>query len=172
MRLRDLTDVEIMDYLDGNLSRGRKAEFDDILRHSPVSRELLDEYQTMFLALEGDCCPDMSPGFADRVMEALPPAPPQRFGLGFKGNLVVVLASLAFINLVVYFVDMSPLLAFGAKLYGLLPSMDKVMANSGSIIAQLERLDSLLPFVCVATLVGLFYNFLDHILLNPFARRS
>lgn len=172
MRLSDLTDVEIMDYLDGNLSRGRKAEFDRILKHSPVSRDLLDEYQTMFLALEGDCCPEMSAGFADRVMEALPPSPPKRYGLGFKGNLVIVLASLAFINIVVYFVDMRPLLAFGAKLYAMLPSMDKFLANTESIAAHLDKLDTVLPFVCVATLVGLFYNFLDHILLNPFARRS
>lgn len=173
MCLREMTDIEVMEYLDGNLSADKRVEFEARLAYDADARELVDQYQSLYLSLEDECCREYSPEFVDNVMEALPPAPPKRFGLGFKANLAVVVFGLLFVNLLAYLVDIKPVLAALSQIP--LPDLSGVILKIGSLLAplsQLGKLGELAPILCFISLVALTYRMLDRHLLQPKTRRN
>ena len=173
MCLRELTDIEVMEYLDGNLSAERRAEVEARLAYDPDARELMDQYQSLYLSLEDDCCREYSLEFVDRVMEALPPAPPRRFGLGFKANLALVVFGLLFVNLLAYIIDIKPVLATLSQIP--MPDISGLMLKVTTLLAplsELGKLGELAPILCFIILVSLTYRIMDRHLLQPETHRN
>ncbi len=173
MRLKRITDAEFMEYLDGNLTPDETVQFDKLLQDDPADQERMDSYEAIYASLEGCELPELSPQFADKVMAALPPAAPKRVGLGFKGNVAVVVFGLIFVNILAYIVDLRPVIdLIGSLSMPEMPEIGRLIAQYDSVMEQLQRFRTIMPFLGVAAAITLFYTFLENILLHPPAHRG
>ena len=69
--MNKLTDEQIQDYLDGNLSASEKEMVDSILRKSPEQREKLNHYKSLFMSLDDDSGFELSADFAHNVVVSM-----------------------------------------------------------------------------------------------------
>ena len=66
--MNKLTDEQIQDYLDGNLSAAERDAVDSVLRQSPAERDRFNHYKSLFMSLEEDPGFELSPDFAHSVV--------------------------------------------------------------------------------------------------------
>lgn len=109
--MKHLSDNEIQDWLDGNLSRN-KSEIREHLDYCRLCQTQLKEYTLLFGKLEKETIPELSPDFALSVLnriavETEPETEPTRsflpLLLSLSGGLVTLLIT-------VYFVDFTRML--------------------------------------------------------------
>ncbi|MGB2982199.1 MAG: zf-HC2 domain-containing protein, partial [Candidatus Zixiibacteriota bacterium] len=73
MSLKHLTDEEIQNYLDGNLSRDIALLTERHLETCPLCREAVKQYQGVYAGLDKEEGFELSKGFAKSVVKMLPP---------------------------------------------------------------------------------------------------
>lgn len=103
-----LTDHQLQDYLDGNL-----AETDPLAVHlndCPHCQQALVVYRSLYSAIEQTPVPELSPDFAEAVMNRLPqsqsdiePAVSGRFRI--RDSMVMFIAMAAVIATAIYFIN-------------------------------------------------------------------
>lgn len=142
MNQKHLTDEQLQDYLDGNIS-----ESDPIAIHvqnCSRCREALKLYEDLRLGLERETAIELSPGFADAVMDRLPEKLPTtltatsgRFQI--KDSLVLVAAAVALIATGLFFVGSDSLVNLLSE--GIasphLPE-NRLLADLGSFLSNLD----------------------------------
>ncbi len=108
MNERHLTDEQLQAYLDGTLDEA--AEVETHLASCPRCRREVELYRQLYVAIERDDIPDLSPGFVERVMDRLPEstetADTEIIAPGFRirDSLVFIVAIIAMIAGAVYFI--------------------------------------------------------------------
>jgi anti-sigma factor RsiW len=109
MQLKHLTDEEIQDYLDGNLSGEIALSIKGHLEVCQHCREALKQYQSVYVGLEDDKGFELSRGFAKTVVRRLPAEADAKSRFGFLNLLMEILGFVAAIGGTLYFVDLRPL---------------------------------------------------------------
>jgi len=103
-----LTDEQLQAYLDGTL--GDTAEVEAHLASCPRCRREVELYKQLYVTIEQDDIPDLSPDFVDRVMDRLPEneiitdAEDIAGGFRLRDSLVFFVAVIAMIAGAVYFI--------------------------------------------------------------------
>ncbi|MFH2036024.1 MAG: zf-HC2 domain-containing protein [Candidatus Zixiibacteriota bacterium] len=107
--MRHLTDIEIQDYIDGNLP-GMTEKIEEHLHECADCRKTAREYQIIFNQLNADFTPVLAPNFAKAVMERVAPnvVPVKKRDLSFALYLGVSLISLV---VTFYFIGFERLLS-------------------------------------------------------------
>lgn len=129
MAIRHLTDDEIQDHLDGNLTP-KKRFVQDHLKTCEFCRKALAEYKSLYLELKDDKGFKLSRGFAQSVISRIPKAPAAKSRFSYVEALLVILGIIAVGLTALHLVDLRPLVqritAVG------LPQIDLVSALAGS----------------------------------------
>ncbi len=92
--MRHLTDIEIQDFIDGNLP-GRAEKFEEHLHECADCRKSAREYQIIFGQLNADNTPVLAPNFAKAVMSKIAPEPVKKPDLSFALYIGLSLISVA-----------------------------------------------------------------------------
>ncbi len=168
MQLQHLTDEEIQDYLDGNLS-GDVASL--ILQHLEVChrcREAVKQYQSVYIQLEDDKGFQLSKGFARSVVNKLPAEGEAKSYSGIINILLVVLGIVVSLGVTLQYVDLKPL---GKALSDFLPGPELGAGLLDLVEGLLVGLNGNVEFLMVALLIFLLVVGLDRLVFQPKYRR-
>ncbi len=108
MALSRISDEEILEYLDGNLSNGGLRDFLNRLKNCPLAQEKLREYLILYKVLEMEHVHGCSPVLVDSIMRKLPVLeyPKKRFWTSKITAGIIGLVVLVAITH--YFIDLTP----------------------------------------------------------------
>jgi anti-sigma factor RsiW len=163
-----LTDEQLQAYLDGTLADADAVELH--LETCPACRQALEAYRQLYVAIEEEAAPELSPDFVDRVMarltESADTADTEELARGFRirDSLVFVMAVIAMIAGAVYFIN--PVTLFR--------SVDDVaaapsLADNQYLSAFFKGLSGVhldLSIIVFAALTLLGVGLIDHFLAN------
>jgi len=152
-----LNDDQLQDYLDGNFHPDDPVVVH--LEQCPRCREALDVYRNLYEALEKDPVGELSPGFADVVMERLPeirpvaePVSPGRFQI--RDSLAFLIAMAAVLAASIYFIDPGSLLDSFSGWFKTPAADYKLVDEIGTVFSGIDLKPMIIIFVIV-TLGGI-----------------
>ena len=168
MPVTHLTDEEIQDYLDGNLSHQKRIFFEAHLQTCESCQAALKQYQSLYVGLKQDQGFDLPKSFAKSVVAKLPLAEKAKSGFNYSDILLGILAILLTAATASYYLDLGSL---GKRLTNIpLPQFEfgttLVEAAKGLVAA----LNGNLSLLVVGILVLLVTGALDRILFQPLLR--
>ncbi|KPL00578.1 MAG: hypothetical protein AMJ90_08085 [candidate division Zixibacteria bacterium SM23_73_2] len=108
MALRHLTDEQIQDFLDGNLSLTNKSA-QKHLETCELCQEALEEYKKLHLELKKEPGFKLPKRFAADVISKLPQAPKLKSHKNYAEILLVILGILAGLSAILYFINWDPI---------------------------------------------------------------
>jgi anti-sigma factor RsiW len=137
-----LTDEQLQDYLDGNISKSEPIAVH--LENCPGCQQALRLYEGLRLGLEKEMATDLAPDFADAVMDRLPEklptmvtTTPGRFQI--RDSLVFFIAAVALISTGLYFVGADSLLnLFSGGVSSPQISENRLLTDVGSYLSDLN----------------------------------
>lgn len=106
MQLKHLTDEEIQDYLDGNLSEEKRLSIQRHVEACPACQQALGQYENLYVGLQDDREFELSKGFAKSVLKLLPTEPEAESHSSFVNTLLTVLGILIPFGIALYFLDL------------------------------------------------------------------
>jgi len=109
MSLSRISDEEIQEYLDGNLSARELQDFRNRYENCESSQKKLREYTLLYKALKEERVLSCAPNLVDEVMEKLPPVNEHDEIFNLSNLPVAVIGLLITLGITGYFVDFSPL---------------------------------------------------------------
>jgi len=125
MAIRHLTDDEIQDHLDGNLTPKNRFVQDHV-KTCEFCRKALAEYKSLYLELKDDRGFKLSRGFAQGVISKIPKQPAAKSRFSYVQALLVILGIVAVGFTSIYLVDLRPL---GQRITAIgLPQLDLLSA--------------------------------------------
>jgi len=163
MELRHLTDEEIQNYLDGNLSPENKFA-QRHLKRCKLCQKTLKEYKSLYLELKDEKGFRLSRGFASSVISKLPKEPVARSQSKYAEILLVIVGIVAAGFTTLHFVDVKPLVRMITQI--LLPQFEFISASFGSIANLLEGLNINSSLLVFSGLTLLIIRVLDYIILH------
>jgi hypothetical protein len=164
MQLKHLTDEEIQDFLDGNLSREIALVTERHLETCLLCREAVKQYQSVYAGLDRDKGFELSKGFAKSVVKMLPAQRIAKSSFGLLNVCLTVLGVVVAAGVTIRYVDLRPL---GSALSHLLPGPQ---LGSGAVAFVEDLLISLngnLGLLILGVLTLLIIGGLDRFLLQP-----
>ena len=168
MPVTHLTDEEIQDYLDGNLSHQKRIFLEAHLKTCDSCQAALKQYQSLYVGLKQDQVFDLPKSFAKSVIARLPMAEKAKSGFNYSDILLGILAILITAFTSFYYLDLGSL---GKRLTNIpLPHYEigtTLVEAAKGLVAALEGNLSLLV---VGILVLLVTGALDRILFQPLLR--
>jgi predicted anti-sigma-YlaC factor YlaD len=168
MPVTHLTDEEIQEYLDGNLSHQSRVFAEAHLQTCELCQAALKQYQSLYVGLKQDQGFDLSRSFAKSVVAKLPIAQKTKSGFDYSDILLGILAILITAFVSIYYLDLG-LLGKGLTHISL-PHYEfgwSLFEAAKSLVAALQANLSLLV---VGILVLLVTGALDRILFQPLLR--
>jgi hypothetical protein len=169
MLLKHLTDEEIQDYLDGNLSRQKALLVERHLESCPLCQEALKQYQGLYVGLKDDLGFDFSKGFAKSVIKRLPAKGETESHFNYLNIFLTILGIIISVGVTLYYVDLRPLgRAFSHILFPPQEFGSGLVAFIKNLLVGLNGNVGLLIFA-ILTLV--IIGALDHFVFQPKYRR-
>jgi hypothetical protein len=168
MQLEHLTDEEIQDYLDGNLSSETTLQVDEHLQVCRRCRETLKHYQSLYVGLEDDTGFELSKGFAKAVIRRLPAQEEAKSHAGVFNVLLMVLGVAVSLGVTLYLIDLKPL---GKALSDLLPGPELGTGLLDLAEGLLVELNGNVEFLAIALLIFFLVAGLDRLVFQPRYRR-
>jgi len=168
MQLKHLTDLEIQDFLDGNLSREIALVTERHLETCPLCRQAVKQYQSVYAGLDQDKGFELSKGFAKSVVKMLPAQGEAKSPFGLLTVFLMILGAIVAAGVTVRYVDLRPL---GSALSHLLPGP---RLGSGAVAFVEDLLISLngnLGLLILGVLTLVIIGGLDRFLFQPRYRR-
>jgi len=107
--MRHFSDMELQDYLDGNVGVEEK-EFADHLASCRLCRHKLEQYRILYDSLEHDTVPALSPDFAQSVLAKIPDQSFEKSRTSLWQVLIAVGEAICTLGLIIYFVDLKLIL--------------------------------------------------------------
>ena len=169
MQLKHLTDEEIQDYLDGNLSRDIALLTERHLETCPLCREAVKQYQGVYAGLDEDKGFDLSKGFAKSVVKMLPAEEEAKSSLNLLNIFLAILGIIVAAGVTVRYVDLRPL---GSALSHLLPGPQLGSGVVAFVEDLLIGLNGNVGLLIAAVFTFLIIGGLDRFLLQPRYRRA
>jgi hypothetical protein len=168
MQLEHLTDEEIQDYLDGDLSGDMASLAHEHLEVCPQCREALKQYQSMYVGLEDDTGFELSKGFARTVVRRLPAQAEAKSYSRILNVLLVVLGVAVSLGVTLYYIDLRPL---GKTLSNFLPGPELGAGLLDLLEGLLVGLNGNVEFLAIALLIFFLVAGLDRLVFQPRYRR-
>jgi anti-sigma factor RsiW len=168
MQLKHLTDEEIQDYLDGNLSRDIALLTERHLETCPLCREAAKQYQGVYAGLDEDKGFDLSKGFAKSIVSMLPAEGEAKTSPDLLNIFLAVLAAVFAAGVTIYYVDLRPL---GRAFSHILPGPQLGSGVVAFVEEFLIGLNGNLGLLILGVLTLLIIGGLDRLLLQPRYRR-
>lgn len=167
MPVTHLTDDEIQDYLDGNLSRQGRIFLEAHLETCELCQATLKQYQSLYVGLRQDKGFDLPRTFAKSVVAKLPLAQKTESGFNYSDILLGILAILITAFASLYYMDLGSL---GERLTHIpLPhEIGSWLFEAGKNLVA--ALNGNLSLLIVGILVLLVTGALDRILFQPLLR--
>lgn len=168
MPVTHLTDEEIQEYLDGNLSRQKRIFAEAHLKTCELCQVTLKQYQSLYVGLKQDQVFDLPKTFAKSIVAKLPPAEKAKSGFNYSDILLGILATLITAFTTLHFLDLGLL---GKRLtYIPLPQFELIERLFDAAKGLVAALEGNLSLLVVGILVLLVTGALDRILFQPLAR--
>jgi predicted anti-sigma-YlaC factor YlaD len=165
MSLKHLTDEEIQEYLDGNLSPENALSFKTHLEICPLCRESLNQYHNLYADLSTDKGFELSKDFAKSVTSKLPAMANVPSRPNYVNTFVTVLSSIIGMALIFYYVGLKPLSeAISHTLSSQFEFGSILMASMKNLLVSLN---GNISFWVLAGLTFLVIVALDHVLFHP-----
>ena len=168
MQLKHLTDEEIQDFMDGNLSREISLLTERHLETCPLCRDAVKQYQSIYAGLDDDEGFDLSKGFARSVVNTLPEQREAKSPFGLLNIFLTILGVIVAAGVTIRYVDLRPL---GSALSHILPGPQ---LGSG-IVAFVENLliglNGNLGLLILGVLTLVVIGGLDRFFLQPRYKR-
>jgi predicted anti-sigma-YlaC factor YlaD len=168
MPVTHLTDEEIQDYLDGNLSHQSRVFLEAHLKTCESCQVALKQYQSLYVGLKQDQEFDLPRTFAKSVVVRLPMAEKAKSGFNYSDILLGILAILVTAFTTLHFLDLGLL---GRSLsYIPLPQFELIERLFDAAKNLVAALQANLSLLVVGILVLLVTGALDRILFQPLLR--
>jgi predicted anti-sigma-YlaC factor YlaD len=168
MPVTHLTDEEIQDYLDGNLSHQGKVFAKAHLESCESCQATVKQYQTLYVGLKKDQGFDLPRTFAKSVVAKLPLAQKTKSGFNYSDILLGILAILITAFTSIYYLDLGSL---GKSLSQIpLPQFEFASWLFDAAKSLVAALQANLSLLIVGILVLLVTGALDRILFQPLIR--
>jgi hypothetical protein len=168
MQLKHLTDEEIQEYLDGNLSGDVALLIQEHIQACPLCREAVKQYQSVYVGLEDEKGFELPRGFAKSVVNKLPAEAEAKSRFGIINILLVALGVAISLGITLYLIDLKPL---GKALSDFLPGPELGTGLLDLVKGLLVGLNGNVEFLMVALLIFLLVAGLDRLVLQPRYRR-
>jgi hypothetical protein len=168
MQLEHLTDEEIQDYLDGNLSQETTLQVREHLQVCRRCRETLKHYESLYVGLEDDTGFELSKGFAKAVIRRLPAQAEAKTHAGVLNVLLMVLGVAVSLGMTLYFIDLKPL---AQALSDLLPGPELGTGLLDLVEGLLVGLNGNVEFLAIALLIFFLVAGLDRLVFQPKYKR-
>jgi len=168
MSLKHLTDDEIQDYLDGNLSRQDALLIERHLEICPLCQEALTQYQGLYVGLKNDKGFDLSKNFAKSVIKRLPAEGETESHFNYLNIFLTILGIIVTLGVTLSYVDLRPL---GKAFAHVLPGQE--FGSSLLVFAEslLTNLNGNAGFLIIVLLTLLLIAALDRFIIQPKYRR-
>ena len=168
MQLEHLTDEEIQDYLDGNLSQKITLLVRQHLEECNRCRQTLKQYQSVYVGLEDDKKFELPKGFARSVVNQLPVEGEAKSYFSFLNIFLALLGAATFIGVTLYYINLKPL---GKILSHLLPGRELGAGLLDLMKGLLLGMNGNAGFVIIALLTLIFVAGLDRFIFQPKYKR-
>lgn len=168
MPLKHLTDDEIQEYLDGNLSQENALWVKKHLETCPLCQEALQQYQGLYVGLKNDKGFDLSKGFAKSVIKKLPAEGEMESRFNFVNIFLTILGIIISAGVTLYYVDLRPL---GRAFSHILPPHEFGSVLVAVIKNLLIGLNGNVGFLIFALLTLLLVAVLDRLIFQPRYKR-
>ena len=109
MSLKHLSDEEIQEYLDGDLSPENELLFETHLKICPHCQESLKQYQSLYVGLANDEGFDLPKSFAKSVISRLPEEAKVKSRFNYASIFLTILGIIIAVGITFYYVDLKPL---------------------------------------------------------------
>lgn len=166
--MKHLTDEEIQNYLDGNLSREIAILTKRHLESCPLCREAVKQYQGVYAGLDKEEGFELSKGFAKSVVKMLPPQGETKSPFDLLNIFLTILGIVVGAGVTVYYVDLRPL---GRAFSHVLPGPELGSGVVAFVENLLIGLNGNLGLLILGVLTLLIIGGLDRLLLQPRHRR-
>jgi len=168
MPVTHLTDEEIQEYLDGNLSHQSRVFTEAHLETCEFCQAALKQYQSLYVGLNQDQGFDLPRTFAKSVVAKLPLAQKTKSGFNYSDILLGILAILITAFTSLYYLDLGSL---GKRLTHIpLPQFEFVSWLFDATKSLVAALQANLSLLVVGILVLIVTGALDRILFKPLVR--
>lgn len=168
MQLEHLTDEEIQDYLDENLSEKITLLVRQHLEECHRCREALKQYQSVYVGLEDEKGFELSKVFARSVVNKLPAEGEAKSYLSLLNIFLALLGAAISIGITLRYVNLKPL---GKAISHLLPGKELGIGLLDLMKGLLLGLNGNAGFVIIALLTLLFVAGLDRFIFQPKYKR-
>lgn len=168
MQLKHLTDEEIQDFLDGNLSAEIALLTERHLGTCTLCREAVKQYQSVYSGLDRDEGFDLSKGFAKSVVKTLPEQREAKPPFDLLNVFLMILGVIVATGVTIRYVDLRPL---GSALSHLLPGPELGSGVVAFVEDLLIGLNGNLGLLILGVLTLLIIAGLDRLLVQPRYRR-
>ena len=166
--MKHLTDEEIQNYLDGNLSPEIAILTKRHLESCPLCRETVKQYQGVYAGLAEDKGFDLSKGFAKSVVKMLPAEGETKSPFDLLNVFLMILGVIVAAGVTIRYVDLRPL---GRAFSHILPGPELGSGVVAFVEDLLIGLNGNLGLLILGVLTLLIIGALDRLLLQPKHRR-
>ncbi len=167
MRLKHITDDEIQDYLDGNISSEMKS-IEGHLEVCDACQANLERYRLLYGELKNEEDIRLSPYFSEAVMSRLPASSAKKTRYNYLNILMIVLGIVLSIAVTVQYFDVESLLSAlpGKSSFNIeIAPFDFSEAKD-----MVSRLGSGLNLLLFAAAVIILVAVIDRLVLKPYAK--
>ena len=149
-----LTDEELQNYLDGNISHNQESIFEQHIQGCKKCQAEFEHYQSLYTGLKEEKDFALSPGFSINVMKAVH-AKAKHAWLARLWNVLLPLLGIAVgIGVTVYYVDFKPFIkAFGDSLNPSRYFDNTVLTSLTDVLSKLNVNLNLIVFAGLSLLV-------------------
>ena len=166
--MKHLTDEEIQNYLDRNLSREIALLTERHLETCPLCREAVKQYQGVYAGLDEEEGFELSKGFAKSVVKMLPPQGETKSPFDLLNFFLMILGVIVAAGVTIRYVDLRPL---GRAFSHVLPGPELGSGVVAFVEDLLIGLNGNLGLLILGVLTLLIIGGLDRLLLQPRHRR-
>ena len=168
MSLKHLTDDEMQEYLDGNLSLENVLSVEKHLESCSFCKESLKQYKSLYVGLANDEGFDLPKSFAKSVISRLQAEPEAKSHFNYANIFLTVLGIIIAVGITFYYLDLKPL---GKAISNILLSQYEFgLAVAESLKVFLSGLNTNRGLLIFGVLALLVIITLDQFLVRKFLR--
>ena len=169
MPLKHLTDDEIQDYLDGNLTQRDWVLAEKHLKTCPLCQEALKQYKALYVGLKHELGFELSQNFAKAVIRRLPAQEEAEPHFDFLNIFLIIFGALSSLGVALYYVNLKTL---GKAFSNLLSFQQEFISGILEPIKNLYLgLNGSIGFLIFVGLSLAIIVALDHFLMKPKYKR-
>lgn len=169
MSLRHLTDEDMQEYLDGNLSPENELSFKTHLEICPLCQGSFKQYQSLYVGLANDEGFELSESFAKSLISKLLAEAKPKARFNYANVFWTILGIIITAGIIIYYIDLKPLGKAISNTF--IPQYEFGSVLVASIKSFLSGLNGNIALLAFAGLTLLIIAALDRALVQPKYKR-